>query len=262
MSLQKSKTIIIINFTLILCIVSSGFLALLCILLVLFKPQSLIFVGQLIPSKYFYFPVAFVVVLYHSYLMIALCTSSCIIGCVTLAYCFFVVLITRELSIGRRSYHSVGTLRSASNTVHVYRCLQILHKNVFYLCGPYLAAVNAIMMMNSIFVNFALIRYWGCLELLTKLTLIFLNISNVTFYYLMLQLGCLFYVGAAKMLRSWKHHKWSQSKFECHVMKAFQRSCRPILLSWENNFVLGRLSIFIYGRSVVKGTFRALLATK
>lgn len=259
---DKSKTIILLNVALAVCILSSIFNLCSCIVLVVLKPRSIIFIGQLIPPEYFYFPVALTVILYHAYIMIILFLSGITVAFGTIVCCFYIILVIKELCIGKRFYLSGNNLRSANNIVHAYRCLQVLHRNAMSLFGPYLAAFNGIMMMSAIYVNFVLLRYWEILEPLTMTALITFNLLIITVYSLVLQLGCMFCIGSIRMLRSWKRHKWSECKFECRVMKAFQRSCRPILLSWENYFVLGRLSLVIYGRGVVRGTFRALVLTQ
>lgn len=257
-----SRTIILINRLIIAYISSSIFTLCLAIPLVVFKPHGVVLLRQLIPQKYFYFPVACLVILDHDYLMTSVTLGGLVVGCVAFLLCFYLMIPIRELCIGRRHYESGHILREADQVAHVHRCLQVFYNNVICLFGPYLAALNEIMMLSAIYVNFLLIPYWASLEQLTKATMIWINFIVVTAYCLLLQLGCIFSVQASQTLCSWRRHKWSDSCQECRIMKAFQRSCRPILLRWENYFVLGRLSIIVHGRGVVRGTVRALLTTK
>lgn len=233
----------------------------LCVTLGTLQPRGFIFIGQLIPEKYFYFPVGVLAICYHVYLMTCVSFSAAIAGSGALIYCFNVAMVIKELRLGRRKYTSEDTLRTLKPTMHVYRSLQVIHATAMYLFGPYLVVFNAIFMMSTIYVNFVLMRYWGSLELLTRLLLWFINFI-LTFYLVLLWLGCTFFVGSLSTLRSWKGLKWSETKAGNKEMKAFQRSCRPILMCWGNHFVIRRQSIFVYGRGVVRGTFRALLTTK
>lgn len=233
-----------------------------CILLAVLQPRSLLAIGQLIPETYFYFPVAVPIIFYHVYITIAAACSVPIVGCGALLYCFYITIITSELRLGRRRYKSEGTLRMLRNTMHVFRCLQTFHANVMCLFGPYLVVFNATFMMSTIYVNFVLMRYWHELESVTKFVLLLLNFILVAFYLVVLELGCIFRVGGMKMLKSWNRVKWSRYEFENKEMKAFHRSCKPLLLCWGNLFVIGRESILVYGRGVIRGTFRALLTAK
>lgn len=234
----------------------------LCCILAVLKPRGFIFVGQLIPKKYYYLPVSIVLVSYHIYLMTAVALNALVLGCATIVYCFYVAMVTNELRHGRRKYESEDSLRTFRNTMHVYRCLQLFHANVICLFGPYLAVFNAIFMAATIFVSFVLMRYWEVLGPLTKTCLLLINFILLIFYLTILELGCIFCVGGIKMFRSWKKVQWSQNRLEKKKMKAFQRSCRPILLCWGTHFVIGRQSIIVYGKGVVRGTFRALLTTQ
>lgn len=254
--------LLLLDFTLIICTFSALFLLAVCILLVFFKPRGIIFLGQLVPEEYFYFPVAMIVFMYHSFIMIAVCGSGIILGNGALAYCFYITIVTRELQLGRKTYHSLDILRTSWETAHVYRRMQIVHRHVIAVIGPFLVVLNAFMMMSPIYVNFVVMRYWDILEPLTKVALFGISLTFVTFYITLLELGCTFYIGGIKMLRSWQGFKWSESRIVNLEMKRFQRSCKPITLCWGNHFIIGKHSIFIYGRGVVRGTFRALLTIK
>lgn len=238
------------------------FLLIFCILLVCFKPRRIIFLGQLIPQENFYFPFVIVTILFHAYIMITNIFSGILIGVGAITYCFYVAIIMKELWFGGKIYHSVDELRSFRNVTHVYRCLQVLHREVLPLFGGFLVIVNAFMMLTTIYVNFVLMRYWEMLGPLTKSALFFMDFTLVSFYINLLELGCIFYLRGVKALQSWKGVKWSESMFVNRKMRRFQRSCQPIILCWGNHFIIGRQSIFIYGRGVVRGTFRALLTTK
>lgn len=259
---SKSKVLLILDVLMGSFMFGIVFTAISCGMFVILRPRSVTFLGQLVPEKYFYFPVQVLVIFYHIYVIIAASCSIVIVGCGALLYCFYIAMITAELRLGRRKYESEDTLRKLRNTMHVYRCLQTFHANVICLYGPYLVLFNATFMLSTIYVNFVLIGYWGEMEALTKAILLLFNVIIVAFYLIILELGCVFSVGGMKLLKSWKRVKWSMYEIENKEMGAFQRSCRPILLCWGNHFVIGRQSIIVYGRGVTRGTFRALLTIK
>lgn len=261
---RKSKVLLALDIFMATYLCAEMFTVILCLMLALLQPRRFIYIGQLVPEKYFYFPIAILVTYFHIYVIIATAGGAATVGCGVLVYCFYVAMLSAELRLDRRKYECEDTLRILRNTMHVYRYLQTFHANVICLYGPYLVVFNAAFMMSTVYVNFALMRYWHELESLTKMVLLLFNFILVTFYLIVLELGSIFSVGGMKMLKSWKRVKWSQCDTENKnkEMGAFRRSCRPILLCWGNHFVIGRQSIIVYGRGVFRGTLRALLATK
>jgi len=76
-----------------------------------------------------------------------------------------------------------------------------------------------------------------------------------------LEFGRFLFCRGTKVIKSWKVDE-KNYQGESKVMKKFARSCKPIVLSYGKQFVVGRVSVLVFFRGIVRGTFRALLATK
>jgi len=230
--------------------------------LLLYNPKGLVFLGDLVPLQFYIFPVPLIIIIFHTYLLITSHVLVLSIFSAILIYSFhFTPILIQELRIGRKSYRMSKNLRSLEAIQHVYRCLQVLHANVFGVFGLFLVICNATYMVTGIFYNFALIKYWNQLQLMSKSQLLLWNVMFMTFWASVLELGRFLFSKGHKVLSSWKGDKLENRK-NYKVMKKFLKSCKPIVLSYGKQFVIGRVSIFVFFRGVVRGTARALLTTK
>lgn len=66
-----------------------------------------------------------------------------------------------------------------------------------------------------------------------------------------------------KALDSWKYHQWSNS-YQKRLSGKFQKSCKPMQLSYGKTYVITRLTICVlkYLRGLCRGILKALLACK
>jgi len=120
---------------------------------------------------------------------------------------------------------------------------------------------NALIMAMSIYCNFVLIRYWDQLQLISKWQLIIWSVVFMGAWTFVLELGMFLFSIGNRVLGSWKGGNWGSLR-ENRQMSMFHRSCKPIVLSYGRQFVIRKVSIFVFFRGVTRGMFRALLATK
>lgn len=57
---------------------------------------------------------------------------------------------------------------------------------------------------------------------------------------------------------SWKRHTW-ESKPKARYMRKFRKACRPLLIRYQETFVVKRITPFVYVKGVIRGIFRAVL---
>lgn len=240
------------------CFLSNAF----CISFLIYDPRGVIFLGELIPEKYFYLSVKLMVILYHSYLLLVVHMSILLIGGAALVYAFYTVPIyVRELRLGQRKYFTLPSLRTPENVRHVYRTLQVLQANILAVFGVFLVLNNAQCMITSLYANFVLIRYWSALETMSKGQLCTWSVLVTGYWCVILEIGRFFFERGTKVQGSWRGDKWG-SRFENLQMKKFRLSCKPILLRYGTQFVIRRANVLVFMRGITRGTFRALLATK
>lgn len=228
-------------------------------------PQSVIHVGKLIPKEYFYLPIRLCVIIFHVYLYLVICVNNYISVYAGVIYGFYVTLVfTQELRLNRPKgkYITVDTLRKkAHNLQMVFRSFQVLHSNTISFLGLYLLLFYGAFMLAAVYINFVLIHYWGVLHLMSKALLLMVAFLVMGFWTSILELGKLYFVRGNKLLNSWKGTRWG-SAHETKTMNRFRVSCKPIVISYGNQFVIRRVSILLYFRGVVRGTFRTLLTMR
>lgn len=250
--------------SLVILVVLTGGLWFFYLLYYFYDPQSVIFVGALIPLKFFSFPVAFVAFIFHCYVWTVICTGIVlIVGVCTTYIVYITLLLNKELRLGRKKYKTNNKLRIASNLRTVYRSLQILHQYILLNChlGLYLVYLNWFLVFVPVYVTFVLIAYWKNLGVYVKVPLLVGDILAIGYWTFILQVGCFLYIGSNKVLRSWRMNDWGFVEHNKYMHK-FNRSCTPILLCYGRQFVIGRKSIITYYRGITRGTFRALLTTR
>ncbi len=224
--------------------------------------RGLIFLGSIIPEKYFNRLTSLPMCLFHFYVGTSILSSTaCLIGCLNMYAFYLYFLIAQELRLGRLKYVTCFLFRQPINLRFYFRTFQILHQHLMLNshAGLYLLFVNAISMTTGIYFTFVLIRYWKVLNLITKIPMIIGDFLVLGYWSIFLQIGCMFYVGGSKTFASWKKHIWRLEE-QNRVMKKFIPSCQLILFAHGKDFVIGKLSVMNYYRGVERGTFRALLA--
>jgi len=159
-------------------------------LVLVYNPRGLFFLVDLVPLKYYHFPVPLLIIIFHAYIFFV-CHLVCLtVGTATLVYGSYIMpILIRELRMGRSKYKLKDSLRKPENIRHIYRCLQVLHANVFEVLGLFLVASNASCMIATLFCNFVLIKYWNQLQILSKLQLLAWTVIFMSFWACVLELG-------------------------------------------------------------------------
>lgn len=233
----------------------------LIMLLLLFKdPCGLIFLGSLIPKEYFTPLIKFLVIVYHAYLLLVGHAAVCMFAPAVIMYAYYLApFYLRELRVGLVKYRTDPSLRTTCNIQVMIRALQLLHEHTLNFLGIWLVIGNGYFMYTVIFCSAVLMCYWSELLPIPKVMLCGICLIFLGFWLFLLELGRYFFVKGAKTMRSWKVCKWGSNTKQ---MIKFQKSCRPILLSWGTQFVIRRATVLNFLRGIVRGTFRTLIVMK
>lgn len=235
-----------------------------CIMVLLNNPKGVIYIGSLIPSKYFTLPVALAVIVFHAYMFAVVCTSAAALGGPIIMYSYYIYfMISHELFMGRAKYICDEKFRSGQNIRKFYRSLQVIHQHTMQHSnlGIYVVIVNSFCEASSIYLSFVLIRFWTELKIVSKAPLIVGDLFSLGYWPVILQMGRMFYLGGCRTLGSWKRHDWGFQE-QNKLMRKFVKSCQMILICYGKQFVVGRKSVLIYFKGVERGIFRVLLMTK
>lgn len=234
----------------------------LCLLTIAF-PRGPTTINIVIPKQYFNSLLKVASILIHCYAITMAVTNVAILGGSIMVYLIYCSLfLTRELRVGRARYRTSDCLRQPENIILVYRSFQVLHENCMCFLGIFLVCCNAIFMMSAISINFVLLRYWQVMHVTSKAPLSLGTVLLMGFWSILLELGKTFFVRGTKVILSWKRHTvWNSNPRRNKEMRKFAKSCKPILVSYGRQFVVGRVSVINFFRGVVRGTQRALLTT-
>lgn len=261
---NKSKLNFYVDGILICLAISSLNFVLLGFLYCLMYPKDLIFIGQLIPHQlYFYIPFGLIVAAYHGYLLAVNYIIICSTASMQIVYLMYLTFFITNLRINsKKAYQTDHLLRQPQNLRIVYRSLQILHNNFLCFMGIYWFLFYCMFYTIPIIVNVLLLNHWNQLSRIMVVLLGFGGFSTVLFSMVYSEIGKYLWVQGNKNFDSWAKKEFNVSKFEKKVMRKFCRSLKPILLRHGNSFVIGRITQFIYVKSLILYTFKALIAFK
>ncbi len=226
-----------------------------------YDPQGIIFLGALIPDKYYsYFPFGVITIIYHGYTCLRLALNLAITSTLLLIHMlYFTVLYTKEFKLGAKTYKTKHKLRNSHNIRTMYRAFQLLHQNVLCFMGGVFAFCHFGFTLQPIFVNFVLIKYWKGIHLFAKVLLLVVSPAVTSIWMLTLQLCSSFFVKGEKSLKSWELYDWG-SKRENRVMRRFRKSCKPVIVCYGSMYQVKRITPFAYVRTIIKGSLRSMLA--
>lgn len=259
---NRSHFNVLFDVTLLLVGITLVISTVLMISLLLYDQTVVIFLGGFVPKQYYTWPIRLIIIVYHSHIIIVLHLGYAVCASIVLIFCCYLVpIFIFEMAIGRKRYKTHCSLRSATNIRLTFRSIEILAGSLLQIFGPLLLAGHGGVMLQCLFGNFVLIRYWKGLEMTSKCQLIVWMCIEVGFWGFLLQVGGIMASKGTKTINSWLVGAWCSNE-ENIEMKKFNRSCRPILMCYGKRFVVKRVTIFLFMRGVVRGTMRALLASK
>lgn len=180
-------------------------------LLVAYDPRAAIYLGRLIPERYFFLPVKLFVILSHVYVYFLSIIACCALICGGTIYGFyFTLLYSKELRIRNNcdTYLTTDRLRQPANLRLVYRSFQLVHQNTICFIGLYMAVCNASIIISVVFMNFVLLKYWIDLHAIIKILGLGYSVLMVLVWSAILQVGKLLFLKGAKVLNSWKGREW------------------------------------------------------
>lgn len=238
-----------------------GFCILICCY---YDPRAAIFLGRLIPLKYFTPTFGVFITALHSYIILVASFNVLVLGMYVLLYIFYsTYILTRELRLGRAKYRAEGTLREADNLRHIYRALQICNILAMEIFGKFIFIFHGGFTILPIYVSTVLTHHWEQFQVFEIAPLLIFSPFAILFWTVVLEVGGYLYVKGRIIIASWRRIEghW-KSKVEAKLMRRFANSCTPITLCYGKRFVVKNLTLLKYHKGVARGILRALLTTK
>jgi hypothetical protein len=157
-----------------------------------------------------------------------------------------------------RKYRTKDELRRVPNLVLEYRKVELLHKQGMIVYGILLIPGQSLLTQFILYSNFTLIRHWTDLGHTMQFIIVSLSFMVFTFWCVILEISGRFYVNSITLLKSWKMLEF-KSKGEAKFMSKFKKGCRPLSIGLQGYMKVKRLTVLKFMKSIVGGTFRALL---
>ncbi len=174
----------------------------------------------------------------------------------------FIPLFVREFKVGNRSRGMCSNnFRHPSNLTIEYRTVQILMQDINHFVGNLLLPAQTATTLMFVFSAYVVIRHRNELEKATFLMILIWAVAAPAIWSLVLTLGGYLHSHGQEILTSWKQHEW-MSAHERKLMSKFRNSSKPIMICFGKLYVIRRVSLMIYVRSLSRSLVRALLALK
>lgn len=248
-----------VDFCIIGLTISIIMIAATTVLFFIISPNTPGLPGNVLPTNsWLLFPLIYVFPIYtviYCYITIGIVTvSAFILGTV------YIPLLVRELPVGKHDhkYSANENLRSPSNIIHVFMTVEILQTKINQLCGVLLLPFQTVITLLFAFSGYVVIRHRDKIGTVPFV----LMVSWVTFapavWGLLLVMGGYLHSNGLKILNSWKRHTWN-SKAEKKLMNKFAKSCRPIMICHQKMFIIRKISVLLYVKSMSRNLVRTLL---
>lgn len=153
-----------------------------------------------------------------------------------------------------------GALKNLTNT---YRGLQIWAKFVGEVYGVYLIPVQTIIVKFVVVASYLLVSEIkkGDVEPVSLVVLGFCIHNMIVGWALMLIYGGYIHTQSKRCIGSWKYVEW-EVKMERKCFNVVVKSCPAVCFGYEKYFEVTKMSAVKFGKVVVRGLLRALLAMK
>jgi len=163
-----------------------------------------------------------------------------------------VPLIRKEFRPNQSGYTTSNRMRIPYNLMHAYRTVEVVHRMGMDLIGKLILPYYTIAGQFILFCNVL-----GLQEETTDVILLLLSFVAQCTAFSALEFGGKFSKNAIATVKSWKYLNYSY--FDKKWLNKFRKSCIPLRIETKGYFVVKRLTVLKFLRSIVKGTFRALI---
>lgn len=232
----------------------------LCVVL----PRDLIFLGALVPEKYFYMlSIRIPLTLLQQYLIFIETTDIAIALALPSIYvCYITVLSTKELQLNRKyPYKTAYKLRKAAAIRHSFNSFQILHQSFISFLGPFIIYLQYVACFVPVLCFCVLILHWKSLQIISKLVLVVGWSITLGTWMVVLQMGKYLHIRGNKVFASWKRHDW-ETRQEQKIMSKYQKGCRLILIAYGKMLVVVKMTQFNYVKTLMILSCKALIAIR
>lgn len=169
-------------------------------------------------------------------------------------------MLVKDFRPNRPSYETLEELRSPSNFSITYRTIQILHKISMEQYGIIILPLQSLETQLAIMCLYTLITQGTILHGTVVMVLISFAIGSLVPTAGMLWICGKFESISKKTINSWKYFSWPDKDLK--YINKFRKSCQPLRIGLQGVYTIKKISVLKFLQTIVRGTFRALLALK
>lgn len=166
-----------------------------------------------------------------------------------------------NLSFGESDYAFHNAFRTPHILMLEYQQFVLLHNGVFGVFGIALVPFQSVFTNVILYLNYMLAVHSKQLTKLDIFVLFSCMWGVLMLWATVLGVGGKFYAHSRNNIRSWKEHQCRSSE-KNKVFNKWRKSCKPLSFGYKGVFAIRQLTVLKFLRSVVRGTFRCLLALK
>ncbi|OXA45032.1 hypothetical protein Fcan01_20334 [Folsomia candida] len=133
-----------------------------------------------------------------------------------------------------------------------------MHTQLMSFGGYALTGWHAAFSQFILFANVSVITDKARMEKRVKVLVLMLSIIAQVTCTLLLEVSGRLLENGKKTVKSWKEMKFHTREEKAYMTK-FRKSCRPLRTGKEGFFIISRITVLKFMRSIIRGTFRAVL---
>ncbi|CAL8140113.1 unnamed protein product [Orchesella dallaii] len=156
---------------------------------------------------------------------------------------------------------TVSRFRDISEIQVNYRKFELMNLKLLKLYCGIIIPLEGVILNLALFSNFSLIMYKHLLTPINAAILVLWTVAGTGFVLVGLTYCGALYLKGVKVLGSMKKKDWGSARNN-KLMKKFVKSCIPIQIGYGRMYVIRKVSVFKFLRSLTKGTVRVLLMCK
>jgi len=164
-----------------------------------------------------------------------------------------VPLIMKEFRPNQSNYMTSNRMRRPYNLMRAYRTVEVVHVMGIDLIGKLILPYYTVAGQFILFCNVSALR-----EESVDIVLVLFSLIAQTIAFIALEFCGRFSMNAIATVNSWKYLNCSYFDKKC--LNKFRKSCIPLRVETKGYFVIKRLTVIKFLRSIVRGTFRTLMA--
>lgn len=221
--------------------------------------RSPLYLTYYVPDCLYRFPVIFAISFWHVYV------NLCFAGFLYFSSIFMYAIephlnfiVSHDLRMRGKS-RTPTHFRTAENIRITYRTLQLLHYHHMSYTSVLLFPVHWLTSKMIMFCGSKLIKYHKVMSpVVRRMMGTWTSVGLISWVIALEQTGYMQQY-SQRAISSWQRYNWGTDE-DNKLMSKFRKSCRPMVFAYGKLFVVKRITVLTFLRSIGKNMFKAYVA--